>query len=427
MRFSIPFGQDFIDINIPDENHLYTALPASPSNAALKDREEIADAAFDNPIGTDRLENMVKPGMQIIVLVDDLTRPTPKRFMLKHILRRLDKAGVPDENIKLMMALGTHRVLTEEEVSSHIGKDITDRYTFLNIDYKEPDRFINLGKTKSGIPIEVDKTVYEADFKIAMGNIVPHIAAGWGGGAKMIQPGVCSEATTEITHLIACTKQKVLDVCGNPENFCRSEMEEITATVGLDFIANTVMDEKKNIHGIFCGHFIHAHREGVKLAKAIMCPKIPERADIVIASANPAQIDFWQGCKPYIFAQFGLKVGGTLIFAMRAEEGLCGNAFHHEQTLRKYCTMDYEDILLEVNAGKVEDIVGINVPLFVASLAGRIKTILVSEGIDEKDAAVLGFDYAPNMDEAVKMAFKQQGLKATVGIIPYAGETLVRE
>lgn len=425
MQYALPFGKDFLDVKIPDQNHLYTASPVVPGKPG--NPEEIANAAFDNPIGTPRLEEMVRPDMQIIVLIDDVTRPTPKRFMLRHILSRLEKAGVPDKNIKLMMALGTHRVLTAEEVHEYIGDEFTTRYTFLNIDYKEPDRFVNLGKTRSGIPIEVDKTVYEADFKIAMGNIVPHIAAGWGGGAKMIQPGVCSEATTEVTHLIACTRQKVLDVCGNPENLCRAEIEEITQRVGLDFIANTVMDEHKNIHGIFCGHFIKAHRAGVELAKQIMCPKIPERADIVIASANPAQIDFWQGCKPYIFAQFGLKVGGTLIFAMRAEEGLCGNAFHHEQILRHYCTMSYEEILAEVDAGKVTDIVGINVPLFIASLAGRIRTILVSEGLDAEKAAVLGFDYAPTMDDAIRMALEQQGKDATVGIIPYAGETLVRE
>ncbi len=273
----------------------------------------------------------------------------------------------------------------------------------------------------------MDRQVYESDFVVAMGNIVPHIAAGWGGGAKMIQPGVCSERTTEVTHLIACTKQKVQDVCGNAENQVRLEMEEIAGLVGLDFIANTVMDEHKRIHGIFCGHFVQAHRAGVELAKKIMCPPVPGKADIVIASANPAQIDFWQGCKPYIFAQFGLKEGGTMIFAMRAEEGLCGNAFHHEQILRRYCTMPYDDILKEVEAGKVKDIVGINVPLFIAGLAGRFRTILVSEGLDAEKAGVLGFDYAPSMEEAIRMAFEEQGENASVGIIPYAGETLVRE
>lgn len=378
------------------------------------------------PIGTARLEKMVRPDMNIVVLVDDVTRPTPKRFLLGHILRRLEQAGVPDGHITLMMALGTHRVLTQEEIREHIDTEFTERYAFLNIDYKQPGRFISLGKTQSGIPIEVDKTVYQADFKIAMGNIVPHIAAGWGSGAKMIQPGVCSEATTEITHLIACTKQKVMDVCGNPDNLCRREFEEIAGRVGLDFIVNTVMDEHKNIHGIFCGDYIAAHRAGVALARKILCPEIPRRADIVVASANPAQIDFWQGCKPYIFAQHGLKDGSTMIFAMRAEEGLCGNAFHHEQILRQYCTMPYEQILAEVDAGHITDIVGINVPLFIASLAGRIHTILVSEGLDAQKAAVLGFDYAPDMQPALETAFARQGRDASVGVIPYAGETLVQ-
>ena len=242
----------------------------------------------------------------------------------------------------------------------------------------------------------------------------------------MIQPGVCSERTTEITHLMACTLQPVLEVCGNADNQTRAEMEKTAGQVGLDFIVNTVLDENKNILGVFTGHYIKAHREGVKLAKKVMCPGIPAQGDILIASAYPSDIDFWQGCKPYIYAQYGVKEGGVLIFTIDGCEGLCGNAPQHEETLRKWSLVSFEEQKAAVDKGEIKDVVGINVPLFHSTVRHRTATICVSRGFTAEDAACLGFDYARSMDETLEKAFNIKGKEAKVGIIPYCGETLVR-
>ena len=203
-------------------------------------------------------------------------------------------------------------------------------------------------------------------------------------------------------------------------------MEQIAGQVGLDFIINTVLDEHKNILGVFCGHYIEAHRAGVELARQVMCPKIPKRADIVIASANPADIDFWQGCKPYIFSHFSVRDGGVLIFLIHGREGLCWNAPQHEKTLRHYCAMGYDEIMKDVNAGVLEDIVGINVPLFIARVRDRVTTLCVSEGFSDQDIRDLGFLPCASPEEALSKAFDLLGADASVGIIPFGGETLVR-
>lgn len=364
--------------------------------------------------------------MKIAILLDDITRPTPKRILLQEVLARLARASVPDENITLIVALGTHRTLTDAELEKHYGNDITCRFRLLNLDYKDASVFVDLGTSANGTPIQVYRAVVESDFKIAIGNIVPHIAAGWGGGCKMIQPGVCSERTTEVTHLMACTIQNVLEACGTTDNLCRKEMEQIAGQVGLDFIINTVLDEHKNILGLFCGHYVEAHRTGVQLATQVMRPKIPARADIVIASANPADIDFWQGCKPYIFSHFGVRDGGVIIFLIHGREGLCGNAPQHEKTLRQYCTQSYDKILRDVESDLLEDIVGINVPLFVARVRDRATTLCVSNGFADADIYDLGFVPCSSVEEALSAAYTQMGKDATVGIIPFGGETLVR-
>lgn len=423
-QYTIPFGQRDIQVDVDNSNFLYYAAPVKADSIPAE--AEVIEESLNNPIGTKKLEELVNGSMKIVIMVDDITRPTPKKKILPFVFERLEKAGAQKQNIKVVIGLGTHRKMTEYEIDEYLGRDNVEGYELINIDYKDRSRFVNLGKSENGTPIEVYREVIDADFKIAIGNIVPHIAAGWGGGAKMIQPGVCSEATTEVTHLMACTMQPVLDVCGTVDNLCRQEMEKIAGRVGLDFIINTVLDENKNILGVFSGHFIKAHRKGVELAQKVMCPEIPAKADIVIASAYPAHIDFWQGCKPYIYAQYGVKEGGVLIFVIEGREGFCGNAPQHEETVRKYALKSFEELKDAVTKGEIKDIVGINVPLFHSTIRHRVTTICVSDGFTKEDMDCLGFIYAKNINEALKIAYEIKSKDAKVGIIPYCGETLVR-
>ena len=421
--YKIPYGDDTLQVDVKDKNFMFYAAPVKAD--FIPEQDKVIADALNHPIGTEKLENLVNAQMKIVIMVDDITRPTPKKKLLPPVLRELEKAGVPKKHIKIVIGLGTHRQMTEEEIETHIGINNILGYELVNIDYKDQSRFVNMGKSENGTPIEVYEEVINADFKIAIGNIVPHIAAGWGGGAKMIQPGVCSERTTEVTHLMACTLQPVLEVCGNADNETRKEMEQIAGQVGLDYIVNTVLDENKNILGVFSGHYIKAHRAGIALAKKIMCPQIPQQADILIASAYPCDIDFWQGCKPYIYAQYGVKEGGVLIFVIEGREGLCGNAPQHEETLREWTLASFEEQKAAVARGEIKDIVGINVPLFHSTVRHRVTTICISKGFSKTDMECLGFNYAKDINEALKMAFDIMGEEAKVGIIPYCGETLV--
>jgi nickel-dependent lactate racemase len=361
------------------------------------------------------------------VIVDDITRPTPKKRILTEVLRRLAAGGVPRSQVRVVMGLGTHRQMRMDEIEAYLGKENLAGVELVNNDYKDKTCFVDLGVTENGTPIEVYRAVMEADFKIAIGNIVPHVAAGWGGGAKMIQPAVCSERTTGVTHLMAATKQNVFEVCGNADNLVRREMETIAGRVGLNFIVNTVLNDEKQMLGVFSGHFVQAHRAGVELAKQVLCPRIPAQADIVIASANPAHVDMWQGCKPYIFSLFGLKPGGVLIFVIDATEGLCGNAPQHEAALRDYSLVPFEELKALVDQGKIVDKVGAHVPLFFATVRQKaFTTLCVSHGLTPQDKACLGFEHAETVEAALQKAYQLTSPHATVGIMPYAGETLVR-
>jgi len=411
-------------IDIEEKNLLFKADPIKIH--AIPDQESVIQEALAHPIGSDTLEMILKPDQSVVVLVDDITRPTPSAQILPHVLKRIKMAGIPDSSVTVIMAMGTHRPMTEKELEIKLGRSILDTYTVLNRDYRDQSKFVPLGNTESGTPIEVDREVLEADFVIAVGNIVPHISSGWGGGAKMILPGVCSQKTTDMMHLMACIVQPVLQVIGTLNNKPRLEMEDIAAKVGLDYIINTVLDEDHHILGLFAGDFIKAHKAGVELAEKVMVVPIPGQADILIVSANPCHFDYWQGVKPYAYCHRAVREGGIIIFLLDGTEGLCGDAPSHEETVCNYLLHSFEDLKAAVDRGEVTDIVGLNVPMYHSTLRHRVKTFCVTNHMSQEDINAMGFEAAASVQEALEHAYKLLGADAQVGIIPYGGETLVR-
>jgi nickel-dependent lactate racemase len=412
------------EVEIDEGSLLFYAAPRTVEQ--IPDQVRIVENALDNPIGTGRLEELLRPGDRVVILVDDITRPTPSAKVLPAILQRIHGVGIPVDAVSIFMAIGTHRVMTEEELRAKLGDEVRKRYRIINRDYRDGD-FVDLGQTESGTPIYIDREVMAADFKLAVGNIVPHISAGWGGGSKMILPGVCSHKTSDMMHLMACVVQPVLEVIGTRDNVPRAEMDAIAARAGLDYIVNTVLDEGKNLLGVFAGHFVEAHRAACALAERTMVVPIPAQADILIVSAHPCHVDYWQGIKAYAYAHRGVREGGAIVFLLDGAEGLCGDAPSHEETVRRYMLWPFEDQKAAVERGEVHDLVGLNVPMYHAMVRHRVqRTICVTNHLSQEDLDVLGFDSAPTVQAALERAYELVGREATVGVIPFGGETVVR-
>lgn len=412
------------EVEIDDKNLLFYAEQRKTTE--VLQQSQLVETALDNPISTPRLIELIKPGDHVVVIVDDFTRPTPAAAILPDILKRVHKAGVPRSGVKILIAAGTHRAMSDDELIAKLGMEIYSEYQVLNHDY-QAGPFVHLGHTGNGIPIEVNEHVIKADFKIAIGNIVPHTSAGWGGGSKIILPGVCSYKTTEMMHIRACMNQSLLEIPGTRNTQTRLEMDDIATKVGLDFIVNTVLDDNGKMLAVFSGDNIEAHKAACNFAERTQIIPIPAQADILIASAIPCHFDYWQGLKPYIYSHLAVREGGIIIFLLDGKEGLCGDAPSHEETLRKFLLWSFDDQKAAVDRGEVKDLIGIHATIQHSQVRQRVKkTFCVSNHILPEDLAVLGFDSAPSVHEALKWAYDILGREAKVGIIPYGGETLVQ-
>jgi len=420
-KLTLQYKNKKVKIELPLGNLLYAISPKDLNR--LKNEKKSIKNSLKNPIYSTPLSQQVKKGMKVVIVGDDITRPTPRERIFPPLLDELNKAGVPDKDIAVLIALGTHRYMSKEEIEDCFGKEVTERVRVLNHEWKDKVNLINIGLTPSGIPIGVNKIAYEADYLIGVGSIVPHSLAGYGGGAKIIQPGICSRETTGRTHLLSVEGDNFLSLAGNPENKVRLEMEEVARIVGLNFIVNVVFNSKREIVKVVSGDPIRTHRKGVGVARRVYECRITELADIVIISAYPADIDYWQGIKTLAYAQHGLKKGGIVILLAPFPEGISPTYFAE---FEKYGDRSYGEIKRLVKEGKIEDLVCGSILLQHALIRNRCEVICISEGLSIEQKEKLGLRHANSVEEALEIALVEHGKNAKIGVIDYGGDVLPR-
>lgn len=390
----------------------------APKDLPPIDEIEAVKEALRSPIASKPLSEIAKPGMKVVVVVDDITRSTPRRKIVPVVLNELNRAGIPDADIKVVIALGTHRYLSPKEVVECVGEEVVRRVDVLNHEWMDEEKLVYIGETKSGIPVHVNKLVYEADLVVGIGCIIPHLYAGYGGGAKIIQPGVCGEITTARTHVLGALIGPE-NLLGNPDNEVRREIEEVAKVVGLDFIVNVVLNGRGEVVKVVAGDMREAFREGVLVAEEIYKREIPRLADIVIVNSYPALLDYWQAIKGLVHAQLGVKKGGTVILYTDCPDGISPT---HGKVFEKYSKVSLTEIEKMLREGAEKDLIGLSTLLVHKRCLVRAKCICVSRGLTAKDKEVLGFTHADTIIEALKKALLEHGEGSEIGLIHHGGE-----
>ena len=171
-QISLPWEQGFIPCNIPEKN-LGEVL--SPNVCPpLADLDAAIARALDEPIGLAPLNEWVKPGHKVLLISDDNTRLTPAHLILPPLLERLNRSGVKDNDITVLMALGTHRYMTEAEMEAKTGAAVYKKVRVINHLWRDKANLADLGHTSQGTPLEVNRLLLKSDVIIGLGAIVPH-------------------------------------------------------------------------------------------------------------------------------------------------------------------------------------------------------------------------------------------------------------
>ena len=181
----LPYGNGIsVTVNIPDKN--FAGAYSSKCMHTTKSPSELTEHALLNPISSLKLHQLINANQNVLIVVDDNTRPTPVALILPEVLNILKDCGLADEQIRILFASGTHRAMTDEEKKLKVGESILTRFECICHDYL--GNCVSLGTTQYGTPIEVNPLLKWSDFTIAIGSVVPHAYCGWGGGGKTPPP-----------------------------------------------------------------------------------------------------------------------------------------------------------------------------------------------------------------------------------------------
>jgi nickel-dependent lactate racemase len=414
VTITFPYGRGQRTVRLPEENLGWVAGPLDVP--AAPDVKATVLAALRAPVGSPGLPELVKHhGKKTVILVDDGTRATPQKVVLPVLLDELNRAGVPDDQVTIIVGLGTHRPMPPEEQRERFGEEVMRRVRVENL-AQGPGDFADLGTTAMGIPVQVSRMLLESELSIAVGSIIPHMYAGWSGGAKMVQPAASSALTTARTHLMA--GPRVYQILGQVDNPVRREMEEVAARAGLKFILNFVLTPGGAVVAAVAGDVVQAHRAGVALAEPIYTVEVDRPADIVIGGAHPADRDLWQGYKPVNNCGMLVRDGGTLILFIAAPEGISQD--HPE--LMELGLKTGEEVMEMVREGRVADEVAAATHIAFYQTRRRIRVVLVTEGITPADGARIGLTATPDGQAALAEALERHGPRARIGVVTHGAD-----
>lgn len=413
MKIELGFGKGVQTVEVPEKNVLDILLP-NKVELGLTGAAEVV-RALENPIGSARLKDIVKPGEKIAVITSDITRPMPTYKVMPALLDELYAAGVKAEDVTLVFALGSHRPHTPEEMQKLAGERA---YAEIKCVDSNPDDCVHLGMTRRGTPVDVTRVVAEADRRICLGNIEYHYFAGYSGGAKAIMPGVSTRAAIQENHSrmvedAACAGR----LEGNP---IREDIEEAGAKTGIDFILNVVLNEKKEIVCAVAGHPVEAHRAGCKFLDGFYLKEIPQRADIVLVSQGgaPKDLNLYQTQKALDNAKHAVKKGGVIVLVGSCKEGLGEHTF--EEWMKQ---ADTAHSLIERVQKDFK--LGGHKAAAIAMVLENADIYLVSEMPDALVQECFLKPYA-SAQAAYDDAAAKLGPDASILVMPYGGSTLPR-
>ncbi len=411
MKFEIGFDTCPQLIEIPDRN-VIGVLEPERVEIPVKG-EALVRAAIEKPVGTRRLSEMAVPGQKIAIVTSDVTRPLPSRKILPAILEELARAGVSLGDIVVVFALGIHRGHTPEEMRELVGDEVFEQVRCVDSD---PGDCLRMGTTALGTPVDVTRAVAEADLRVCLGNIEYHYFAGYSGGAKAIMPGVSTRAAIQSNHSRMVLPEATAGrIEGNP---VREDIEEAIRHCPVDFILNVVLDEHKEIAYAAAGHYIEAHRAGVRFLDAMYRREIPARADIVIASQGgaPKDLNLYQTQKALDNAKGAVKPGGVIILVGSCKEGL------GEETFERWMTESPSPAAMIERIGRDFELGG-HKATAIALVLREADVYLVSEMPPAFVEKIFLTPFA-TIQPALDAAFEKLGHDATVLVMPYAGSTL---
>ena len=366
-------------------------------------------ASLRLPIGCLPLSEHINKSDRVVVIVTDNTRACPDDRLLPPILTELEQK-VSRDNITIIIALGLHPPLNKEAIIKKLGNYIVENYRVLNHDVNDT---VYIGTTSRGTPVEINRQVIEADFRLSTGLIEPHFFAGFSGGRKSIAPGVFSVRSAHKNHgykMIEHPLARAGILKGNPVH---EDMVEQARMAKLNFIVNVLLNRRGEITHVVAGDFVKAHEKGCEIEKEIAGVKVDHKVDITITTNGgaPLDLDLYQTCKGIDNASQITRDGGIIIIASSCASGVGPGEFLN---LHK-SAHSAREVLEKITR---EEPIGVQWQNQILARAQLRNDIYLVSGLEDSVVRDMMMVPTHTIEEGLVKAFQVLGRDAEVAIIP---------
>ena len=411
----LPYGRTEISLDIEPfcspETITYDSTPG------FSDPQERIRQSLQQPIGSPPLHEIASGRKNAVILISDISRLCPSYLFLPALIGELNRGGLPDGRIRIVVALGMHRKQTESELAALVGEEVYRRVSVANHSALSED-CVDLGRTRQGTPIEINRTVAEADLLIATGNIEPHRLAGVSGGAKALMPGVASERSIQANHALS---QRYRPQIGNPDNPIRRDLEDVLEKVPIHFLFNVIVNHRRELLDAVAGDPIAAHRRGVELARRRFLIPNDKRYDLTIVSPGgfPKDLQLYQAVKTLQNAAGFTKPGGAIILAAQCAEAFGNGVFQHwVETIRDRRVIEQKL--------KERFVLGAHKISHISELLDTY-TVYLYSSMPASQVELVGFRPVSDLTETVKALTQNGSAAISVAVMPYGALTFPLE
>ncbi|MCL5279264.1 MAG: nickel-dependent lactate racemase [Planctomycetes bacterium] len=320
MNVRLAYGKSGLDVTLPDGLAVDVVRPNHVE--ALADQAEAVRDALLHPISSRPLRELVNPSDTIGIVCNDITRPTPYGIILPVLLQEL--RPVSDEAITFLIANGTHRFGTPEELRTVLGEEIVDRFRVVQNDAHDREAHARVGTTADGNEVWIHKEYLRCDVRILTGFIEPHFFVGFSGAGKACMPGLAALETILRNHCARNMDHPGATWAVTHGNPIWEEIREAALLAAPTFLLNVTLNRDKQITGVFAGDMDRAHEHGCEFVKQRALAPVPVPYDIVITSnaGSPLDLNLYQAVKGMSAAAQIVKKGGAIILAADCWDGI---------------------------------------------------------------------------------------------------------
>lgn len=417
MLVNLAYGKTGLKVNFPDDR---TTVIEPTYVPGLPDERGALLNAIRNPIGAPPLRQMVRPEHTVAISVCDVTRPMPSATVLPVLLREL--SHLPPDNVVILVATGTHRSNTPEELERMFGREVTQSYRVVNHSAFDKSGLERVGDTPEGIPIWLNRHWVESDIRITTGFVEPHFFAGFSGGPKMVAPGLAGFETIMQLHnarMIGHPNATWGVTEGNP---IHDAIRQIARQTRVDFSVDVTINRDHKITSAYAGELFAVHRAACAVAKRTAMRAVSAPFDVVVTtnSGYPLDQNLYQAVKGMSAAARVVRDGGTIICAAECSDGIpehgeyrkiLSEAKSPQELLKLICSPGFD----RHDQWQVQ---------IQAQIQLRAEVRLKSSYLTSEQVRAAHLEPVEDVEKAVSEALSRHGKNARICVLPQGPQTI---